>query len=500
MEHFALYKFLFVDIKVAYDVYKTLLKIAEQWIPVSIVIGGIYQLISGGNFKQFFTKIVLSVTLLYHFPAIHKTMKTTGFSIAKRVMDKGNKAESFLLYEFKYKLRDARRKYKKGNDDVSLLNRMLNVPRHATEDLILKGFHSMILVQFMVLKWVYTLVYYLTLVFVPLVAVFNLLPFADKSLAGAIKSLFWVLLFPIVTASFLAIISHIVSFPDGYHNDLGAHLSVYVQLFVTGLLLLGVPIVTISILNGEGVQSWATDVSRSQMMAATFALPMAMANYSRNKFRKAYDYDGNAMRGMVHKGKQLKENLFYRAPQQHNSLGEAINVDNRSKYMPDFSNVLGKKNQNHSDFSSQIGPLQGGNQYQRSENYQHSNTQTPNQGNPVSNNFNTLKNHNNNSTVNKPSTTRSGTNYVTGRQNSGASIPNYTKNPNVNHNKGNYARTQNNKPNPRSLISKSGVSEKQTPKQYTTNINNNTNYNKNFNNGQSKGIRPKPKIRPSPRK
>lgn len=103
----------------------------------------------------------------------------------------------------------------------------------------------------LVLKLIYTTVYYFTFIFAPITAVLSFLPVSKHSMAGTITSSLWCILLPFVLVVFLALVGNAVQMPADNGQLAVSSMDQLIWIFGITLLMLLAPSFTYSLIKGS---------------------------------------------------------------------------------------------------------------------------------------------------------------------------------------------------------------------------------------------------------
>lgn len=195
----------------------------------------------------------------------------------------------------------------------------------------------------LILKLIYTTVYYFTFIFAPVTAVLSFLPVSKNSMAGTITSSLWCILLPFVLVVFLALVGNSIQMPAQNGELAVSSMDQLIWIFGITLLMLLAPSFTFSLIKGT-IASTADAVGVKMTGIGAKALVSIPVGY------------GLAQK-IMGKGKDKKKiggkNNFKRYSNYNpNSMSNYSNPQSTKKSFQSAFNEKGGFNSNHSDRSN----------------------------------------------------------------------------------------------------------------------------------------------------
>ena len=155
-------------------------------------------------------------------------------------------------------------------------------------DLLATFFFLMAKIFIWLLKLIFSTVYHLTYIFSGISGLLYLFGWTKNALKGSVQASLWCMLMPFVIVAILALVGN--SFETKAENGelIIAQMDNIIWLFGITLLLLLTPVMTYSLVQGEGFHSYGAKFG-SQLVSAGMKVPMIIAAASQlpNSFRQA---------------------------------------------------------------------------------------------------------------------------------------------------------------------------------------------------------------------
>jgi hypothetical protein len=212
------------------------------------------------NFLQVLKQLVVVLIALMAFKSIHIDVVDHSFEAAQNILDHFDGQNEFLK---RWKNEAAHRESSDESFDLTNLN-----IKNLTSDVLSNLVWIICLFFFILLKQLYSFVYYLTLIFFPICALLSLLPITRGALAGAIKSSMWCMLMPFILAIAIVLLGQSLNWPTQESNYLVSNLEGILRLCVCLFLVLLSTLLAQKIIDGTGVSSFASSIGQMATMTA----------------------------------------------------------------------------------------------------------------------------------------------------------------------------------------------------------------------------------------
>jgi hypothetical protein len=201
-----------------------------------------WEFLTGMKFMEVVKNLVLALVFMGCFYEFHTKAVDLSFQASEELLREVSPRNIFLRRwnEVKVKTTDS----SKSNFIEKLAIPNLN-------DLLGTALFLMSKVCILILKLIYTTVYYFTFIFAPVTAVLSLLPTSKNSMAGTITSSLWCILLPFVLVVFLALVGNSVQMPAENGQLAISSMDQLIWIFGITLLMLLVPSFTFSLIKGS---------------------------------------------------------------------------------------------------------------------------------------------------------------------------------------------------------------------------------------------------------
>lgn len=220
----------------------------------------IWEFFNEMNFLSIAKRLFLALLIINFYPSIHEQVTDTSLSISSKLISKYG-AESALVYGFK-DLYLTNLKRKNSSFNLSLLFKKW------TDSIFLSALYFFCALSFTFLKAIFSLVFHLSMIFAPILALLSLLPPLKDITLGLLKSTLWCFLVPLFIAIILISISNFIVFDISDDGFLVSGLDGYIQLFCLCLLLLGSAAFARGLINSEGLLFFADRTSQTMTLGS----------------------------------------------------------------------------------------------------------------------------------------------------------------------------------------------------------------------------------------
>jgi hypothetical protein len=208
-----------------------------------IFIGAIsWEFLTGMKFLEVVKNLVLALAFMGCFYGFHTKAVDLSFQASEELLREVSPRNIFLKKWNEVKVKPTEKA--KGNFIDKMVIPNLN-------DLLGTALFLMSKVCILILKLIYTTVYYFTFIFAPITAVLSFLPISKHSMAGTITSSLWCILLPFVLVVFLALVGNAVQMPAENGQLAVSSMDQLIWIFGITLLMLLAPSFTYSLIKGS---------------------------------------------------------------------------------------------------------------------------------------------------------------------------------------------------------------------------------------------------------
>lgn len=251
---------LFIDNPSALEISKYIITQCESLLPIVFMIALICEYFRKMDFKGVLLKLLFAVFAFKFFIPIHEGLTSYALDFSDKIVSEYKTSDTFVS---SYQKNVADKK------DSSIYSALFSITGKFN-NLVGYLFNGLSYFCLFILKYVYSIVYYLTMVLFGLTAILSFIPIADRSLAGSFKASLWCAVMPIVVAFILILVgnSETVTFSDQIaFSDVTSGFLRYISLLCMSICLILAPIITTKLLDGTGVSAMAETIGK----AATFS-------------------------------------------------------------------------------------------------------------------------------------------------------------------------------------------------------------------------------------
>lgn len=237
--------------------------IAGYFVAPVFLIALILEFFGEMNFGELVRKLLVVTLFMSFFHQIHVGAVDTALKGASEVLHKVNPRNIFVRKFYEVKLRT--HKSEKWNWVEKFVIPNLN-------DLVATAFFLLAKAFTLILKLVYSTAYHFTYVYSGITAVLYFLGWTKNALRGTIQVSLACIIMPFVVVGMLVIVGN--SFEETAMNSelVVSKVDTVIWLFGVTLMLLASPVITFRMIQGEGVQSFATNMASAVTSAGMKAL------------------------------------------------------------------------------------------------------------------------------------------------------------------------------------------------------------------------------------
>lgn len=201
-----------------------------------------WELATEMKFMGVVKNLVLALVFMGFFYQFHTKAVEVSFKASEELLREVSPRNIFLKKWNEVKVKNL------DNSSGSFIDKIV-VPN--LNDLLGTALFLLSKVCILILKLIYTTVYYFTFIFAPVTAVLSFIPTSKGSMAGTITSSLWCILLPFVLAVFLALVGNTVQFPSENGQLAVSSMDHLIWIFGITLLMLLTPSFTYSLIKGS---------------------------------------------------------------------------------------------------------------------------------------------------------------------------------------------------------------------------------------------------------
>ncbi len=201
-----------------------------------------WEFLTGMKFLEVVKNLVLALVFMGCFYGFHTKAVDLSFQASEELLREVSPRNIFLKKWNEVKVKPTEKA--KGNFIDKMVIPNLN-------DLLGTALFLMSKVCILILKLIYTTVYYFTFIFAPITAVLSFLPVSKHSMTGTITSSLWCILLPFVLVVFLALVGNAVQMPAENGQLAVSSMDQLIWIFGITLLMLLAPSFTYSLIKGS---------------------------------------------------------------------------------------------------------------------------------------------------------------------------------------------------------------------------------------------------------
>ncbi len=252
-----------------------------------------WEFLTDMKFIKVVKNLVLSLVFMGCFYQFHTSAVDLSFKASEELLREVSPRNIFLRKWSEVKVKTTENAKGSFIDKIAIPN--LN-------DLLGTALFLMSKVCILILKLIYTTVYYFTFIFAPITAVLSFIPTSKNSMAGTITSSLWCILLPFVLVVFLALVGNSVQMPAENGQLAVSSMDQLIWIFGITLLMLLAPSFTYSLIKGSVASTAdAVGVKMTEVGAkALISIPVGyglvqklMGKDKNNKGNKGYNFRQN---------------------------------------------------------------------------------------------------------------------------------------------------------------------------------------------------------------
>ncbi len=201
-----------------------------------------WELATEMKFMGVVKNLVLALVFMGFFYQFHTKAVEVSFKASEELLREVSPRNIFLKKWNEVKVKNL------DNSSGSFIDKIV-VPN--LNDLLGTALFLLSKVCILILKLIYTTVYYFTFILAPVTAVLSFIPTSKGSMAGTITSSLWCILLPFVLAIFLALVGNTVQMPAENGQLAISSMDHLIWIFGITLLMLLTPSFTYSLIKGS---------------------------------------------------------------------------------------------------------------------------------------------------------------------------------------------------------------------------------------------------------
>jgi hypothetical protein len=248
---------------------------------------------------QILKRTVIAQLILIMLPTYYQKIAGFGFDVADSVM---KEQRNGLIVNWTNIKRKAERASKQANKPVDALTAVTNIFNFNANDVVEKFAGLAIYLCILLIKVIFSVVYYGTYSIIAIWSALAIMPSFDKNFLSIFKSILYIILTPILISLVLAFINESLSFAisaDGFLETMTEMSKFLVLCF----LLLGTLVISYSVINGAGIEAWASKMAgltgaSLPYAALSGAINTGVVNPSKQAGRKGVGILGSAAKGI----------------------------------------------------------------------------------------------------------------------------------------------------------------------------------------------------------
>jgi hypothetical protein len=229
--------------------YKEIIKISNYFVAPVFTIALILEYFNDMNFGQVVKKLLLIVVFMGAFQSFHTKSIDIALDTANKTLKRVSPTNLFVR---KWTQEKVKTKKKKGWDAFK------NILIPNLNDIIATTFFLLAKIFVWLLKLIYSTVYHLTYIFAGVTAILYFLGWTKDALKGTIQASLWCIVMPFIIVAILSLVGNSIG-NSALNGDLiVAKIDTIIWLFGVTLLLLISPLITYSMIKGDGIHAFGS--------------------------------------------------------------------------------------------------------------------------------------------------------------------------------------------------------------------------------------------------
>ena len=270
---------------------KDIVQSGKTFLGAVFMVGAIWEFFTTGRYTELVLRTVLCLLVFAsHEPFLKKSIGAS-FALSEQFLKK-NSPQNRLIVGLKKATEITKKEIKEkarrhGKDRPAWWDRLLVMAKVAWSDAITVVIWLLVYCVFLMLKILYTTMFHLLYVFLPVQALLCLFPPTQSSLQGAFRTYLRLVMTPPVIAVILVIFDGSMDYVTDIANyTVSENLRGLVQLLMSGILLLLSPVFASAILDGRGTTAVGSKVAHIAALGAMTAGFGAVFKWTTRKLPK----------------------------------------------------------------------------------------------------------------------------------------------------------------------------------------------------------------------
>lgn len=257
-----------------FRLYKEMIQIAGYFVGPLFIIALIIEFLGDLDFGGVLKRLLVVMLVLSSFYGIHTKAVDLSLDVASKTLIKVSPKNLFVKKWYEGKIKTKEKKGWGYLESIAIPN--LN-------DLLATAFFLLAKVFTWLLKLIFSSVYHLTYVFSGITALLYFFGWTNRSVIGTIQSSLWCIILPFVVVAILAMVGNSIN-SRAINGDLAiADIETILWLFGVTLILLLSPVITWSMVKGDGVAGAGSKmgaIAVSSGMKAAYMVPLLISKKS----------------------------------------------------------------------------------------------------------------------------------------------------------------------------------------------------------------------------
>jgi hypothetical protein len=282
MENNVIADLLFIQNQEANGVAHYILECSQKFLGVFFLLGTILEFFGEWNFQSVLKRLIFASILLVSFESMLIKGVNLSFEISGTLLKRFSPNNNLVKA-----LQKAKTEHQKENTTSSKIFGYLRaIPNLLIDSATSITLYILKFLSFLLLKHLYSLVYFLLYSFFGLSALLSILNISQKSLEGSIKTLLWLYLTPLVLTITLILLDGIYGIKNPQGISVTENLENSLHLLVTCISLLMAPVFSTALIAGTGLGQVGDKLASMGAMSG-FLMPQKWATYPFKKIPAA---------------------------------------------------------------------------------------------------------------------------------------------------------------------------------------------------------------------
>ncbi len=275
MENNVIADLLFIQNQEAIRVSQYILECSQKFLGVFFLLGTILEFFHEWNFSGVLKRLIFASILLVSFESMLIKGVNLSFEISGTLLKRFS-PNNHLVKEFKKA--QANHNKENNNKSASRFGYLKAIPNLLIDSATSITLYILKFLSFLLLKHIYSLVYFLLYSFFGLSALLSILNISQNSLEGSIKTLLWLYLTPLVLTITLILLDGIYGIKNPQGISVTENLENSLHLLVTCISLLMAPVFSTALIAGTGLGQVGDKLASMGAMSG-FMMPQKWVTY-----------------------------------------------------------------------------------------------------------------------------------------------------------------------------------------------------------------------------